>query len=709
MKRAIWARLLLGAAPFALAAAEVKNVGWPEYLGGPDRNHYSPLTQLTPANVAQLKVAWEYHSGDPGESQCNPLVVDGVLYGTTTSAGVFALDAATGRELWRYSSETTKSRRTLRGLTYWTKGDDHRILVAVDAWLWALDARTGQPISSFGEVGRTSLKAGLGASAKDKYVVSTTPGTVFEDLIIMPTRVGEAADAAVGYVQAFDILTGKPAWVFHTIPNPGEPGYDTWSKESYRNTTVGGANSWAGMAIDRSRGIIYVPTGSAAPDFWGGDREGDNLYANCLLALDVRTGKLRWHFQFVHHDLWDRDLPAPPNLVTLQRNGQSIDAVAQITKSGFVFVFDRVTGKPVFPIEEKPFPKSTLPGQHTSPTQPIPTLPAPFARQRLTENDLSPFAENRADLLTLFRHARTGLYEPFGLDNTLIFPGYDGGGEWGGAAVDPSGIMYINSTEMAWVAQMQQPMGADELSRLSPGRRVYAQTCIVCHGPELKGNPTSGFPSLIDIGARKPREEVTLLTKTGKGMMPGFPGMAERDRQALVDYLFGAEKTEGDVANDARSVAAKPTASVAAKLPEAPFKFGGYLKFLDTQGYPAISPPWGSLTAIDLNTGQHLWQKTLGEFKELTAKGIPPTGAENYGGPLVTAGGVLFIAATKDGMLRAVDPKTGATLWETTLPACGFATPTTYAVNGKQYLVITCGGTKLGTPKGDSTVAFALP
>ncbi|HEY5228357.1 MAG TPA: PQQ-binding-like beta-propeller repeat protein, partial [Opitutaceae bacterium] len=418
-------------APLSLGAADRD---WPEYLGGADRAHYSTLDQINAANVGTLTRAWEFHSGTFGQMQCNPLVVNGVLYGATGTSGIFALDAATGKLLWKFSVPGVLDPILAndRGVTYWTDGDQPRILCTVGPWLYALSASTGKMIPEFGNGGRVSLRTGLGPQAQDKFVCSTTPGTLYGDLLVMPTRVGEDQDAAPGTIQAFNVRTGTLAWTFETIPFPDQPGYETWSKDAYRNTTVGSANCWAGMAIDRKRGILFVPTGSAAPDFWGGDRVGDDLYANCLLALDAGTGKLLWYQQTIHHDIWDKDLPAPPVLVTVRHEGHMVDAVAQTTKTGFVFLFDRVSGKSLFPIEERPFPKSSLDGEVTSPTQPVPVLPKPYARQTLTEADLSPYAENRDELLAQFRSARKGLFQPFGKDNVILLPGFDGGGEWGG-------------------------------------------------------------------------------------------------------------------------------------------------------------------------------------------------------------------------------------------------------------------------------------
>ncbi|GAB4010104.1 hypothetical protein GCM10028808_20240 [Spirosoma migulaei] len=683
---------------------------WPEYLGGPDRNHYSTLTQLNTSNVSQLKVAWEYHSRDSGQVQCNPIIVDGTLYGVTASNQLFALDAATGQQKWRYVEPDTKTFNTNRGVTYWKSnkaGDPEpaRLLYAYGSWLYAINAQTGQPILSFGEHGRVSLKVGLGESAKAKFVISNTPGTLFEDLLFMPLRVSEGADAAPGSIQAFNVRTGKLAWVFHTIPHPGEYGYETWPKDVYKNTDVGAANNWAGMAVDRKRGILYVPTGSAGFDFYGGNRKGQNLFANCLLALNARTGKRIWHYQLVHHDIWDRDLPAPPNLITLHQKDRSgliktIDAVAQVTKSAHVFIFDRVTGKPLFPIREVPVPKSSLPDEMAWPTQPVPTLPSPFARQTITETELSPYAANRDSLVAQYRRAKKGPFQPLSKTPTLLLPGADGGPEWGGAAVDPDGILYVNANEMAWLFSLSATLKVDELAQLSPGNRLYTTYCVACHGPDRNGNPSSGYPSLVNISQRRDRAYVSKLITSGKGMMPGFSVITTEQKEALLAFLFNDEKVE---------TVATTSGTTAKPGPYVPYRFNGYTKFLDNKGYPAIKPPWGTLTAIDLNTGQQVWQKTLGEFAELTKQGIPPTGTENYGGPVITKGGLLFIAATKDGMFRAYDKKTGHLLWQTQLPAAGFATPSTYEVNGKQYIVVACGGAKLGVPKGDSYVAFALP
>jgi quinoprotein glucose dehydrogenase len=671
---------------------------WNEYLGGPDRNHYSTLDQITPENVKDLQVAWTYEVGEGGQMQTNPIVVDGLLYGVTPTVQAFALDAATGKEVWKFGEPSGNWASTSRGVSYWADGLDKRILFTVGANLFALDARTGKVIESFGNKGKVDLHTGLPETAKDKFIISNTPGTVFEDIIIMPVRLSEGADAAPGDIRAFNIRTGKLVWSFHTIPYPNEFGYNTFPKDAYLNNYVGAGNNWSGMSVDRKRGVVYIPTGSAAFDFYGGNRKGQNLFSDCLLALNARTGKRIWHFQTTHHDIWDRDLPAPPNLIKVTHNGKKIDAVAQITKQGYVFLFDRDSGKPLFKIDEKRVPSSTIPEESVWATQPIPTKPLPYARQShtLTENDISPYAENRDELIAKFKTYHKEQYAPPSKEGTVILPGYDGGGEWGGAAADPEeGILYVNSNEMAWILNLVENPKKEQLASMTAGEKVYSTTCVACHGADRKGNPKSGFPNLVDIEKRRDTDFVSNIIKNGKGMMPGN-ALSNEDRLALVAFLFGDEKKEVSASNTS-------------KAPQLPYRTTGYNKFLDKDGLPAISPPWGTLNAIDLNTGEYLWKIPLGEEEKLKEKGITNTGTENYGGPIVTANGLLFIAATKDAKFRAFDKKTGKLLWQTQLPAAAFATPATYQINGKQYIVLPCGGTKLGTPKGNKYVAFALP
>ncbi|HYC84920.1 MAG TPA: c-type cytochrome, partial [Chryseosolibacter sp.] len=476
-----------------------------------------------------------------------------------------------------------------------------------------------------------------------------------------------------------------------------------WPADVYKNTNVGAANNWAGMAIDRERGIVYVPTGSAAFDYYGAARIGSNLFANTLLALDAASGQLKWHFQFVHHDILDRDAPAPPNLLTVIREGKKVDAVAQVTKHGFVFLFDRENGNPLFPIREVPVPASDIPGEQAWPTQPLPEKPEPYARQSLTEKDISEFAVNRAELIEKFRRARSeGPFTPLSKNGTIIFPGLDGGAEWGGAAVSPDGILYVNSSEMAWLISLDQKNPEAASNAVDLGGQLYAAKCSSCHGSERTGNVASGFPSLVDLKNKAERNHVLKVITAGKGMMPAFSNLTDAEQKALIAFLYEdkqispAEKKEPGL---------EPEGNAAKR----DYNISGFTKFLDREGYPAISPPWGTLNAIDLNTGEYVWKKVFGQTPALQARGIPQTGSESYGGPVITAGGVLIIAGTKDAMLRAYNMSDGQLLWETQLPAAGFATPSTYTVNRRQFVVIACGGTKLGAPKGDSYVAFALP
>jgi quinoprotein glucose dehydrogenase len=679
---------------------------WATYLGDKSASHYSTLNEITPENVSQLEVAWTWKAGeargDQTQMQCNPLIIDGVFYGTSPMLKVVALDAATGRELWRF--EPLEPNGVNRGLAYWSNGDERRILFGTGHWLHAIDARTGRLDENFGDKGRVDLSEGLERDVKGLAIQANTPGVVFRDLIIMGMRLGEGpAPAAPGHIRAYDVRTGKLVWRFHTIPHPGEAGHETWPDDAW--TRVGGANVWTGMTVDEERGLVFCPVGSAAFDFWGGDRAGDNLYANCLLALDAATGRRVWHHQFVRHDIWDRDPPAPPNLLTIRRDGRDIPAVAQVTKSGHVFVFHRETGEPLFPLEEMAVPSSDLAGEATAATQRVPVKPAPFSRQLFTANEIT----NRtpeAHRAVLERFSRLRPHAPFAppsLDGTIIFPGFDGGAEWGGAAADPDGILYVNANEMAWILQMIDASGAT-----SPGQQVFLQNCTGCHGANREGNAAANIPSLVDVSQRLTRDQALEVVTKGRGVMPPWGFLSVAQREAVVDFLFGAEKNEERASGQSEWLTYAPDTKAHVSTPP-PYTHTGYNRFLDPDGYPAVRPPWGTLNAIDLNTGEYLWKVPLGEFAELTAKGIPQTGTENYGGPLVTAGGVLFIGASKDEHFRAFDRKTGRELWKTRLPAGGYATPATYEVGGRQYVVIACGGGKMGTKSGDSYVAFALP
>lgn len=678
---------------------------WPVYLGDTAASHYSRLSQLTPQNVNQLEVAWTWHAGDARgdqtQIQCNPLIVDGVLYATTPQLKVVALDAATGVERWRF--EPLEPNGVNRGLAFWSEGSERRILFGTGHWLHAIDARTGKLAEDFGDHGRVDLSADLERDVRGLAIQANTPGVIYRNVIIMGMRLGEGpALAAPGSIRAYDVRSGKLVWKFHTIPQPGEAGYETWPAEAWKH--VGGTNVWTGMTVDDERGLVFCPVGSATFDFWGGDRVGDNLYADCLVALNAATGERVWHFQFVRHDLWDRDPPAPPNLLTIRREGREIPAVAQVTKSGHVFVFNRVTGEPLFPIEEVIVPTSDLAGEATAPTQKVPLKPAPFARQLFTASEITNRTpEARRAVMERFARLRPHVpFAPPSREGTIIFPGFDGGAEWGGAAVDPSGVLYVNANEMAWVLSMIETGGATSL-----GEQVFIQNCAGCHGANRQGNPGSNIPSLVNVKERLTPEQTFEVITKGRGVMPPWGFLSEQSRTALVDFLHG------------RSAAHEPEGSHEPDWPTyvpdrregapPPYTHTGYNRFLDPEGYPAVRPPWGTLNAIDLNTGEYRWKVTLGEFPELTAKGIPPTGTENYGGPVVTAGGLVFIGASKDEHFRAFDRQTGQELWKVKLPAGGYATPATYEIEGRQFVVIACGGGKMGTKSGDAYVAFALP
>ena len=660
--------------------------------GGSDGQHYSDLKQINRSNVKNLQVAWSFDTGETGGLQTSPIEVHGVLYGITPSQKIFALDAATGQLKWKFDSGIQGTQPD-RGLAYWEDGKDHRILVGVMNFVYELNADTGQAIATFGNQGRIDLRKNLRDEPESVSIALTSPPVVYKDLFIVGGREPETLPAAPGDIRAYDVHTGKLRWSFHTIPHPGEYGYETWPKDAWKNS--GAANNWTGMTLDAKAGVVYVPTGSAAFDFYGGDRLGDDLFANCVLALKADTGERIWHFQGVRHDLWDRDFPAPPVLVTVERDGKAVPAVAQTTKQGFVYLFARDNGKPLFPIEYRKYPPSELPGEVAASEQPLPTKPAPYARQLLTEEMLTnrtPQAHQWA--LDQFRTFRSeGQFVPLGTKQaTIIFPGFDGGAEWGGAAFDPkTGLLYINSNDIAWDAQLV----ANTAPQLS-GRGIYQTQCTICHRDDLAGSPPT-FPSLKNIGKRLTPAQIASTIQKGKGRMPSFSNLSTDEINAVIAYITRGENKELSSAEPAP--------------PLMPYRFAGYTRFYDPEGYPAVAPPWGTLNAINLNTGEYAWKIPFGEYPELAAHGMKDTGSENYGGPVVTAGGLLFIGATNyDKKFRAFDKSTGQLLWATTLPFSGNATPITYEVNGRQYIAIAAGGGKdLRSKSGGVYVAFALP
>ncbi len=676
------------------------NTNWASYLGNKERNLYTPLKQITKDNVPELKVAWTYETGDKGEYQCNNLIVDGVLYTASPTRKVIALDASTGKEIWKWDPATAKSgagKGRQRGMVFWQDegSKERRLFTAVGNYLFALDPGTGKLIPTFADGGAMHLGTGLDKDSPPNVGLNT-PGVIYKDILIIGGVGGPGA------VRGLDVRTGERKWIFHLIPRPGEVGNESWPADAYKTAT--GVMPWPGQALDEARGIVYIATKTAEPDFYGGTRKGDNLFANSIVALEAATGKRLWHFQIVHHDLLDKDLPCPPVLLTVTHNGKKIDAVAQGSKHGLLFVFDRVTGEPLWPIEEKPVPQSDLRGEFTSATQPFPTKPAPLMRQQYTPEDISPISP-QATLATSERIRAAPNFGPFpapSLKQTVMFPGFDGGMEWGGGAADPDGVYYVNVNEMPWLMQMVETRRPDG-TPLVRGEKDYMIFCAACHGLDRKGNLPGGFPTLIDVDKRKTRDQIMLITKQGAGRMPAFDMIPQPQREAILDYVLGIKP------GASREEESGPAAAKVADDKSPPYAFAGFKRFLDAEGYPAIKPPWGTLNAVDLNTGEIKWKVPLGEYDALTARGIAPTGTENYGGPVVTGSGLIFIAATADETIRAFDKETGKVLWKAKLPFSGSATPSIYSVNGRQYVVISAGGGKSGRPSGGSIVAFALP
>jgi quinoprotein glucose dehydrogenase len=696
---------------------------WTAYGGSKENIHYSTLTAIDTGNVGQLQPAWEYHTKDGDSSsqiQVNPLIIDGILYGISPKLKLFAVDAATGHPKWVFDPAHPASGdpahpapgdavkiaiNACRGLAYYNGSkEDQRLFYGAGSWLYCIDALTGRPVNDFGAGGKIDLHNDLGRDVKDLYVTATTPGMIYKDMIIIGDRVAEEAAAAPGHIRAYDVHTGRLRWIFHTIPQPGEKGYETWDdKAAYKH--IGGANTWAGFSLDEEKGIVFAPVGSASYDFYGGKRTGNDLFANCVVALNAATGQRIWHFQTVHHDVWDRDPPTAPILVKVQKDGKNIEAVAQLTKSGLIFLFDRSTGEPVYPIQERPVPTSTeLEGEKLAPTQPFPTVLQPFARQSLTTADLNTLVPDSSyqDITKKLAGYKTGnIFNAPSKEGTVIFPGFDGGAEWGGPAYDPAtGLLYVNASEMPWVLTMVETKPKSKpLTKGEAALALYSSNCMSCHGPGRQGG--GNIPSIIGINTKYKEDSLITLISSGRRMMPAFKQLSPEEKEALAAFILEKTANLQQPFKDTKKAPADPYFKM-------PYNNTGYNKFLTKEGYPAVSPPWGTLTAIDLSTGNVAWKDTLGDYPEFKAKGIH-TGTENYGGPVVTAGGLLFIAATSDAKFRAFNKRTGQLLWEADLPAAGFATPSVYAVEGRQFVVIACGGGKLHKKSGDSYIAFALP
>jgi quinoprotein glucose dehydrogenase len=699
---------------------------WPVYGGSKDNIHYSALRQIDTANVGGLRAAWEYHTGDADSNsqiQVNAIVIDGTLFGISPRLKLFALEAATGRLKWIYDPARPVGGDTpritisaCRGLACYRGGpDDQRLFYSAGSTLYCIDALTGHPIPSFGENGKIDLHQDLGRDVRELYVAGTTPGIIYRDLLIIGDRVAEEAAAAPGHIRAYDVHTGRLRWIFHTIPYPGEQGYDSWADTAaYKH--LGGANAWSGFSLDEEKGVVFAPVGSASFDFYGGRRIGNDLFANCVVALDAATGRRIWHYQTVHHDLWDRDPPTPPVLVTLTKDGKKTPALAQVTKSGWIFLLDRGTGLPLYPVQQKPVDSiSELKGEKPSPTQPFPGVLPPFARQKLTAADLNTLVPDSSyhDILERLASYRTGMFVPPSREGTVIFPGFDGGAEWGGPAYDPeTGLLYVNANEMPWILTMVD-VGAPSSNASRSGsppshttptigqvaRNLYTANCMTCHGPARQGG--GNYPSLIGLKKKYTESQFLTLVATGRRMMPPFKQLSQAEKKALAAFILDDNARQQHPFIDNTPKPEDPYFQL-------PYTSTGYNKFLTREGYPAVKPPWGTLTAIDLNKATIAWADTLGDYPEFKARGIH-TGTENYGGAVVTAGGLLFIAATSDAKFRAFNKRTGQLLWETDLPAAGFATPSIYQAGGKQYIVIACGGGKLHKKSGDSYVAFALP
>lgn len=672
---------------------------WAIYRGDKKSNQYAELAQIHAANVHKLKPVWEYHTGDPnGPSMySNPIIVDGLLYFTTPCLDAVALNAVTGKEVWKFEAVEHNDGKVIRGrnrgVTYWEGAEGKRIFHFVHHKVYALDAKSGEIIQSFGQGGFIDLRRDLGIEREEASIEVTTPGIIYRNFLIVTSRVPEEYNSTPGHVRAYDAVTGEFKWIFHTIPHKGEFGYDTW--EWVEGETYGGANPWGGFSVDEKRGWVFFATGSPANDFYGGFRKGTNLFGNSVVALDATTGARKWHYQTVHHDIWDYDNPPAPILVTIQSRDSSRDAVVQLTKMGLTFVLDRDSGKPIFPVEEIAVPPSRVPGEEAWPTQPFPIKPPPLVRLSLNEADLTNVTpESRASALAQFRKYETGfIYTPPSLQGTITTPSHQGGVEWGGASFDPaSNMLYVNANEAPSIntLRMFYDLEKTESTPVERGAMIYQKNCTACHGLERQGQPPV-YPALT--GIQKDDKEIRNILHQGKGIMPAFTQFSNDEINSLIAFLR----------SDPRTVKSDTSGARIRYSVQIPF-------FVDPYEAPAISPPWGTLNAIDLRSGSIVWKVPLGEYPELVAKGIRHTGAKNCGGPVATAGGIVFIAATPDEKIRAFDTHSGSVLWEYKLPAGGYATPSVYWIDGKQYLVIAAGGGgKNATKYGDSIIAFALP
>jgi quinoprotein glucose dehydrogenase len=679
-------------------AAQSDYSAWTTYGGSSENIRYSSLKQINAGNVARLRQAWSFDTGDAfegSEMQCNPIIVDGVMYVTSPKLRLFALDAATGKQLWVFDGlKGARANHRNRGVTYWTDGKQARILIPLGASLYSVNARTGQLDPAFGEKGVVDLRAAFDRPRDLVNLSVSTPGIIYQNLIILGSSVPESLPSTPGDIRAYDVRTGKLSWIFHTIPRPGEFGHDTWPADAWKHT--GGSNNWAGMAVDEKRGLVFAPTGSAAFDFYGADRHGDNLFSNTLLCLDAKTGKRKWHYQTIRHDVWDLDFPCPPLLVTVSHRGKPVDAVAQAGKDGYLYLLNRESGESLFPVEERAVPPSTVDGELLATRQKFPLKPAPFSRQEFNEETVTrrtPEA-HRLVLERLRNLDHGGRFTPPSLKGTVVFPAFSGGAEWGGGAYDPeTHVYYVNTNDMAWILRLIPAKSTGQVAR---ARRIYQSRCASCHRDDLKGTPPE-FPAVDKVEAKYSQTQLEELIRKGSGRMPGFASIGDPAIAAVARFLLKREDAEV-------AVASGPKGPVELK-----YTMDGYNKFLDHEGFPASTPPWGTLNAINLDTGEYVWKTPLGEYPELSAQGVPLTGTENHGGGVVTAGGLFVIGATPyDRKLRAFDKLTGKLLWETVLSHAVNASVSTYQVKGKQFIVAPAGGGR-GRASGGAYVAFALP
>jgi len=670
---------------------------WASYFGDPGGTHYSRLSQITRENISELREAWRYETPDAGRVQTTPLVIDGTMYVVSPLQKVIALDAATGKQKWIFDSGVGVA-AAVRGLTWWSDGKESRLFSAVASYIYAIDPASGTAIAGFGDNGRIDLRENLRGAAEDNSFHATSPAVIYKDLLITGGRVPEITPAPPGDQRAYDVHTGELRWTFHTVPMAGEPGAETWPEGA--RETQGGANAWSGAVVDTERGIVFIATGSPADDFYGANRLGDNLYSDCVIALDANTGKKLWHFQAVRHDLWDADFAAPPVLLTVQRDGKRVAAVAASNKAGLTYLFDRVSGEPLFPIVETEVPASTVPGEVASRTQPIPTLPAPVTKLTLTRDEVT----NRTPEMRAWAQAdydtflgTQAPFTPLSVDTTtLVAPGWRGGVEYGGITADADkGIIYMNVNN--WVS-LGTLVDAAAYRQSGEGERTYREQCMGCHGAELQGIPPA-FPSLVDVGKRLSAEEIVAVIQQGRGRMPGFPLLNAATATNIVSFL-----TSG-----ADSVA--PGRNMRDRGASTKYIFTGYRTWFDPEGFPAWEMPWATLNAIDMNTGEYLWTVPFGDYEALAEQGLTDTGAENHGGSVLTASGVLFAGGTENDLkFRAYDSANGELLWDVVLPGYDRATPAVYAVNGKQYVVIAANpGRNAAADAGATYVAFALP